>query len=392
MGEGDLKQINNWSALHFLASLGAGGMVVTFFMYFLFWVPHPGRPIPVYADWFSHIQTASTGKQAMMLLGLSGILFFAWLHFKWLFLNFTQYRIFKANGGVKKIIGTNAHTQLMAMPLTYAMSLNICFILSAIFIPGLWNVVEWLFPVSIFVFTIIGVWASRIYLDFFSLVLQSGSFDHTANNSLSQMLPSFAFSMVGVGLAAPAAMSQNTVVIGISYLLSIFFTTGALFIGLIKLIIGMNDMIKQGVSRSSLPTLWVVIPILTTAGIAAMRLSHGLHSLELGHGAPDYILLAIIFSIQIVFFLLGWSVMKRMKYFKALLNHEEDTPVTLALICPGVAFVVMGHFVLNKVIAAIGILTKFDYTYMAISFGLIVLQFITGWLLIRLARKQLRYT
>ncbi|MBP9599232.1 MAG: hypothetical protein KBE30_08875, partial [Desulfobacter sp.] len=124
----------------------------------------------------------------------------------------------------------------------------------------------------------------------------------------------------------------------------------------------------------------------------AMRLSHGLHSLELGHGAPDYILLAIIFSIQIVFFLLGWSVMKRMKYFKALLNDEEDTPVTLALICPGVAFVVMGHFVLNKVIAAIGILTKFDYTYMAISFGLIVLQFITGWLLIRLARKQLRYT
>ena len=282
-----MKQINNWSALHFLASLGAGGMVVTFFMYFLFWIPHTGRPIPVYADWFPHIHTASTGKQGVMLLGIAGILFFAWLHFKWLCLNFVQYRIFKANGGVKKIIGTNAHTQLMAMPLTYAMSLNICFILSAIFIPGLWNVIEWIFPISIFVFTIIGVWASRIYLDFFSLVLQSGSFDRTANNSLSQMLPSFAFSMVGVGLAAPAAMSQNTIVIGISYLLAIFFTTGALFIGLVNLIIGMNDMIKQGVSRSSLPTLWVVIPILTTAGIAAMRLSHGLHSLELGHGASD---------------------------------------------------------------------------------------------------------
>ena len=86
----NLKQINNWSALHFLASLGAGGMVVTFFMYFLFWIPHPGRPIPVYADWFPHIQTASTGKQCMVLLGLVGILFFAWLHFNWLFLNFVQ--------------------------------------------------------------------------------------------------------------------------------------------------------------------------------------------------------------------------------------------------------------------------------------------------------------
>ncbi|WP_155303605.1 TsoY family (seleno)protein [Desulfosarcina widdelii] len=385
-----MKQIKNWSALHFLASLGAGGMSVTFFMYLLFWVPHPGKPIPVFNDWLSYIQTASLGKQGMILLGLIGILVFGWFHFRWLILNFVQYRIFKSNGGVKEIIGTNAHTQLMAMPLTYAMSINICFIIAAIFIPGLWGGIEWLFPVSIMLFLIIGIWASRIYLDFFSHVLQHGSFDHTANNSLSQLLPSFAFAMIGVGLAAPAAMSHNDVVIGTSYLLSIFFTTGALFLGMIKLVIGMNDIFKQGVSRASLPTLWVVIPISTTAGIAIMRLSHGLHTLELGHGASNYILLAIIFSIQIVFFLMGWAVMNRMNYFHALLNHQEDTPVTFALICPGVAFVVMGHFVLNKVITVSGIISKFGYVYIGFSFLLIALQFITGWLLLRLAREQLK--
>ncbi len=106
-----MEKIKNWSALHFLASLGAGGMVVTFFMYFLFWVPHPDKPIPVYSDWFSHIQTASSGKQGMIILGLAGILGFGWLHFKWLLLNFNQYRQFKVNGGFEKIIGTNAHTQ-----------------------------------------------------------------------------------------------------------------------------------------------------------------------------------------------------------------------------------------------------------------------------------------
>ena len=367
-------------------------MVVTFFMYLLFWVPHPGQPIPVYTDWLLHIQKAGTGKQGMILLGLIGIIVFGWFHFRWLFVNFIQYRIFKANGGVEKITGTNAHTQLMAMPLTYAMSINICFIIAAIFIPGLWGVIEWLFPVAITLFLLIGIWASRIYLNFFSHVLQHGSFDHTANNSLSQLLPSFAFSMVGVGLAAPAAMSHNDVVIGISYLLSIFFTTGALFLGMIKLVIGMNDMFKQGVSRASLPTLWVVIPILTTAGIAIMRLSHGLHTLELGHGASNYILLAIIFSIQIVFFLMGWAVMNRMNYFHSLLNHKENTPVTFALICPGVAFVVMGHFVLNKVITGSGIIGKFGYAYITLSFLLIVLQFITGWLLLKLAREQLVLT
>ena len=386
-----MKQIKDWSALHFLASLGAGGMVVTFFMYLLFWVPHTDKPIPVYFDWFSHIQTAGIEKQSMIVLGLVGILVFGWLHFRWLLLNFIQYRKFKANGGVEQIIGTNAHTQLMAMPLTYAMSINVCFIIAAIFIPGIWKIIEWLFPVSILLFVIIGIWASRIYLNFFAHVLQHGSFDHTANNSLSQLLPSFAFAMVGVGLAAPAAMSHNNMVIGISYLLSIFFTTGALFLGMIKLIIGMSDMFKQGVSQTALPTLWVVIPILTTTGIAMMRLSHGLHTLQLGHGASNYILLTIIFSIQIIFFLMGLAVMKRMNYFQTLLKHQENTPVTFALICPGVAFVVMGHFVVNKVIMASGIISKFGAVYIGLSFALIVLQFVTGWLLLRLVNEQFTY-
>jgi hypothetical protein len=383
-----VKRVKNWSPLHFLASLGAGGMAVTFFMYLMFWVPHPNQPIPVFGDWFSYIRTAGIGKQSMIFLGLAGILIFAWFHFRWLLLNFNQYREFKANQGLAKILGTNAHTQLMAMPLTYAMSVNVCFIVAAVFVPGIWQIVERLFPVSIVVFLAIGVWASRIYLDFFSHVLHHGSFDHTANNSLSQLLPSFAFAMVGVGLAAPAAMSHNDATIGISYFLSLFFTTGALFLGMIKLVIGMSDMFKHGVSRVSLPTLWVVIPILTTAGIAVMRLSHGLYKLELGHGASNYILLSMIFSIQIIFFLMGWSVMRRMRYFHKLLNHEETGPVTLALICPGVAFVVMGHFVLNKVIVESGIIGKFGVVYLILSLALIVLQFMTGWLLFRLAKEQ----
>ncbi|MDY0313299.1 MAG: hypothetical protein RBR20_14375, partial [Desulfobacterales bacterium] len=67
---------------------------------------------------------------------------------------------------------------------------------------------------------------------------------------------------------------------------------------------------------------------------------------------------------------------------------EETAPVTLALICPGVAFVVMGHFVLNKVIMESGIIAKFGIVYLLLSLALIVLQFLTGWLLFRLAKEQ----
>ncbi|RKZ94625.1 MAG: hypothetical protein DRQ43_06550 [Gammaproteobacteria bacterium] len=384
-----MKQFTNWSPLHFLAALGAGGIAVSFFMYLLFWVPHPNQPIPVFNDWVSYLQTAGPAGQAMIFFALGGIILFASLHFHWLFLNFKQYRQFKAGGGVEKLIGSNAHTQLMAIPLTVAMSINVGFIIAAVFIPGLWGIIEWLFPVSMLVFVLLGIWASRIYLNFFSHVLHHGSFDNTANNSLAQLLPSFAFVMIGVGLSAPAAMSHNEVLIGISYLLTIFFISSALFMGLIKLIIGFNDMFKEGASRASLPTLWVVIPILTITGIATMRLSHGLHTLELGHGASNYVLLTAIFSLQIMFALMGWAVMKRMNYFQAVLKHEEKSPVTFALICPGVALTIMGHFVLNKVIVASGIISQFGIFYMGFSLLLIALQLVTAWLLIRLVKDHL---
>lgn len=383
-----MKHIDNWSPLHFLAALGAGGMVVTFFMFLLFWVPHPGQPVPVFNNWLSHFQMSDLINQGIIVIALIGIVIFSWLHFSWLIINYKHYRPFRFNGNVEKIIGTNAHTQLMAMPLTYAMSINVAFILSAIFIPGLWASVELLFPVSMLVFFMLGVWGSRIYLCFYSHALHHGSFDNTINNSLAQLLPSFAFVMIGVGLSAPAAMSHNKIVIGISCLLGMFFITTALFLGLIKLIIGMNDMFKEGASRMSLPTLWVVIPILTTAAIAILRLSHGFHKLEIGEGASDYVLLVIAFSLQIMFVLMGLAVMQRMNYFHTLLNREENTPVTFALICPGVALVVMGHFVVNKVLVASGMIEKFGLVYIAMSLVLTILQFLTGWLLLRLVNDH----
>ena len=385
-----MMKTTNWSPLHFLAALGAGGMVVTFFMFLLFWVPHTGQPIPVYSDWMSDFQTASFFKQGIIITALAGILLFGCLHFWLLFLNFKHYRQYAADGGVEKIIGTNAHTQLMAMPLTYAMSINASFIIAVVFIPGLWNIIEWLFPISILIFVLLGIWASRIYLCFFGHALQHGSFDNSINNSLAQLLPSFAFTMVGVGLSAPAALSHNEVVIGISYMLSLFFITTALFLGLIKLIIGMNDMFKEGASLASLPTLWVIIPILTTAAIAIMRLSHGLHTLELGHGASNFVLLVIVFSLQIMFALMGMAVMKRMNYFQLLLERKENSPVTFALICPGVALVVMGHFVLNKVVLASGIISQFDFVYTGFSISLVILQLMTAWLLLRLTRDHFK--
>lgn len=55
------RAADHYVPTYFLASLGAGGLSVTFFMYLMFWVPHPGRPVPVFEDilaakpWVAHL-------------------------------------------------------------------------------------------------------------------------------------------------------------------------------------------------------------------------------------------------------------------------------------------------------------------------------------------------
>jgi len=73
-----------------------------------------------------------------------------------------------------------------------------------------------------------------------------------------------------------------------------------------------------------------------------------------------------------MFVLMGLAVMKRMNYFQLLLKREEMSPVSFALICPGVALVVMGHFVVNNVKVASGVIEKFGIFYTGVSISLIV--------------------
>ncbi len=44
------RPADTYSPLYFLASLGAGGLTVTFFMFLFFWVPHPNQPVPIFED------------------------------------------------------------------------------------------------------------------------------------------------------------------------------------------------------------------------------------------------------------------------------------------------------------------------------------------------------
>lgn len=375
-----------YSPLYFLSAIGAGGLMVTFFMYLLFWVPHKGRPVPVFEDIYAVLQTGSAVHQGAVLLAWGGIAVFAYLHLRLLIWNIAEFAAFRRTAAYRELRSGNAETQLLAVPLALAMAVNAGFILGLVFVPGLWSIVEYLFPAALLAFLAIGVYAFRLLGGFFGRVLTSGGFDCAKNNSFAQILPAFALAMVGVGLAAPAAMSLTKWVAATSFVLSSFFIVSAVVMGTIALFLGFRAMLENGASTEAAPTLWVAIPVLTVISIALMRQEHGVHvHLDVhGNAADTFMMLTNMLAVQILFALLGALVLRRLNYFGTYVFGTEKSVGSYALVCPGVALSVLIQFYVNKGLVGAGILEKFSTGYWALTAIALVLQIVSILLVFRL--------
>ncbi|NVK44870.1 MAG: hypothetical protein HWE33_01095 [Rhodobacteraceae bacterium] len=363
------RAADHYVPTYFLASLGAGGLSVTFFMYLMFWVPHPGRPVPVFEGILAAWGTGSLPMRLGLAVAIAGIAVFVFLNLRLLIWNLSQYAALKKTERYTQLRNSNAESTLLAMPLALAMSVNGLFIAGLVFVPNLWSIVEYLFPFAMIAFGVIGWIALSIIGDFLGRVLSKGGvFDVTSHNSFAQMLPAFALSMVGVGFAAPAAMSHVPWVVATALVLSTFFAVAALIYSLLALTTAFNSMLHYGTHEESGPTLLIVIPIVTILSILFMRQNHGLHTFD-GHSDPasTMMFLARMLSLQIVFLGLGLVVLKRQGYFKDFVFGTKTSAGSYALVCPGVALSVLIQFFVNSGLVQAGVIAKFSVTYWAIT-------------------------
>lgn len=385
------RPADSYSPLYFLASLGAGGLSVTFFMYLMFWVPHKGRAVPVFEDLMTVFQTGSTPLKAAVAIAMIGIAVFAVLNIKYLIWNLNALAAYRKTPDYAALRNSNGETTLLAAPLAAAMTVNALFIVGMVFVPGLWSVVEYLFPMAILAFLGIGLWALSIIGDFLGRVLTKGGvFDVTAHNSFAQLLPAFAIAMVGVGLAAPAAMSTNATTVGFALVLSTFFGISAILYTVFAAITAFNSMLHHGTAREAGPTLMVIVPIMTVLGILFMRQDHGLHVTFDDHGtaAQTLMFLARMLTIQIVFLALGLLVLRRQNYFADFVFGSKTSAGSYALVCPGVALSVMLHFFINKGLVAVGVIDKFSLAYWVLTALALACQAAMIALVVRLNRQH----
>ncbi len=365
---------SSYSPLFFLAALGNGGLTVAFFIFFMFMTPHPNTPIATFDTVWIFLAAAPVYAMMLSAVAYGLMLYFAFNHLRLLAWNIREYRLFRQTASYSNVIKGNNEITLMTIPLTLTMTINVMFVLGAMLVPGLWTIVEYLFPFAFIAFLTTGIYSLSIFYRFYSKLLIKGHFKHSMNNSLSQMLSSFTFAMNAVGFAAPAAMSENRLIVPLAAFFAIFFFAVATLLATKNLILGFHAMMAQGISREGSASIWILIPILTLLGITAIRLNHSFHFLFSTHGDPTFyfVLCSSFISLQFFFGLIGFITMRQNNYFPEFIHgistnadneHIAKNPASYALICPGVAFWVFGIFFLDKALIQPDLLTLFSLPY-----------------------------
>lgn len=384
------RPADSWTPQYFLAALGAGGLATTFFIWLYMWVPHKGQPVPIFEDVAAAWAQGSTLQQAMIVLAYLGMAAFVVLHFKLMIWNLRNYAALRRSPAFEKALRSNMGSQLLGLPLALAMSINVSFAAGLAFVPGLWSVVEYLFPIALAAFLFVAYLAFRLAGGYLARLSADGVFDMAKNGSFAQVQPAFAFGMIGVGMAAPAALSGNPTVAAVSLGLSTVLLLAAAIWALVGVVMGLIAFIQHGANLEGIPTLMNIVPLMAVLGILTLRQSHGLHVHFGVHAAPgdDLMTLTTFLAMQVLFLGLGITIARKHGYWGTFVSGAQNSAGSYGLICPGVGLAVLMQFWINKALVGAGLLAKFSAAYWALSAVTIIAQLSMVVLLIWLNRRH----
>ncbi|HZJ93009.1 MAG TPA: hypothetical protein VFD09_08025 [Thiopseudomonas sp.] len=385
-----------WHPSYWLSALGAGGLSISFFMYLMWMVPHAGFPMPTWEHISAVLQGTvdlPTGVRPLAILAVVAMVLLALLHFVLVIWNLREHRAIKATEHYSYWLNSPDEVQLMTQPLALAMTVNVCFALGAVLVPGLWSVVEYMFPLALLAFASLGYWSLRIYGRYLSKMLVSGGYRTDQHNNLSPLIAVFTFAMLSVGFSAPAAMSHSQTVAILASTFSILFLMVALVTGLLVLISGLQAMMQHGLQPQATPSIWMLVPIMTLLGIEWVRMQHGLSHHFAAPMVPSkvFIMLTSIYMLQLGIMLLGYRVMQLNGYLKSHFKGDQRNPISFGLICPGVAIFVMGMFWWHLVWVKSGVVVAFSPAYWIVVALLATVQILTVIALLRLSSRLLRH-
>ncbi|MEA1989296.1 MAG: hypothetical protein U9N57_08865 [Pseudomonadota bacterium] len=383
--------------LHILAALGAAGMTASFFFAVNYMTVHPGK---AFVD-FDTLMANHIGQLDLLSLFIQlyilGAVAAASLHFVLLKRWFKGFNVYRKTQDYQDLLNSNREVQLMAIPLTLTMTMNVFFILGALFIPGLFDsfsvfgftmqVIDPMFIMAGVYFSVIFILALKIFSKYF-LRLIDGELDFIQNANLSQLLALFSFGMIGVGFGA-LGFSKIPEIAFIGTALSYTVIGLTVMLSILKFVLGFKSMFEHGINAQATVTLLIPVTVIAMLIVGTYRADIGtMHTLGLDRNTTYHL---ILFTIGIgVSFLIGLFALTAMRnkgFFKAVNDNKTDAGA-LALVCPGFAFEVQLVLWLSIGMVNTGLITHGSTGYFVMWLPMITLQMITIYLFFKLLKQN----
>ncbi|WP_094226975.1 selenoprotein TsoY [Methanolobus psychrotolerans] len=333
-------KLKNFTPLAFLASLGAGGVAVMPFVLMQYTIEHGSDLITRPQLWaqelsnISHIYYYSLETTMILFTFLHFILtiWFTIKLFKWM----------KTDKYKELIENPLTNTAILAPLISLLMTMNVFIGPIRYFIPGLAsNFQSMMFPAMIF-------WSLVFLLVMFTEIKLLGisfrkGFDITKIN-FGWLLHPFLLGMLSVVGTGIAAMADNSSIANSAAFMSMISGSMGIFLLFVKMVVLFKSHFQSSrlPDKYFLPSFLIVIPNITLFALSAFRIGHFLeHHHGFNLGAYFYLVIGISFAFEVWYLLFGLSLLK--EYFKE--NHFKEFYITQwGLICPFVAFVVLGAF------------------------------------------------
>jgi len=390
-------ETRKFEVLHILAALGAAGMTASFFFAVNYMTVHPGNAFIDFNTLINnHIGQFDPLSIFIQLYSVGAVLA-ALLHFVLLTRWFKGFNLYRKTEAYQELLNSNREVQLMAIPLTLTMTMNVFFILGALFIPGLFDyftfagitmqVIDPLFIFAGLYFSAIFILALKIFGKYF-LRLIDGELDFIQNANLSQLLALFSFGMIGVGFGAlgfskiPEISFFGTVlsytVIGLTIILSI-----------LKFVLGFKSMFEHGITTQATVTLLIPVTVIAMLIVGSYRADIGtMHMLGLERNSTYHLILFTVgVGISFIIALFAITAMRNKGFFTAIKEKKTDAGA-LAIVCPGFAFEVQLVLWLSIGMVHTGLVTHGSPQYFSLWIPMIGVQLVTIYLFFKLLKQN----
>ncbi len=337
--------MKSFSPLAFLASLGAGGIAVMPFVIMQYTLPHGSGLITQQAH-----RALFQGDVSLYYLILELIMIvFSVLHILLTGLFFKRLISWVRTEESKEVyLNPLKNSALLAPFISLLMTMNL-------FI----GPIRYFFPVFSSNFQALMLPAFWVWFTLFVAILWleikllKQSFEKEIDFSKMQfswLLHPMALGMLSTVGTGIAAMSQNATIANSAGLLSMVSFSMGIFFLFIKgsLLFNKQFLAESLPEKNALPSFLVVIPAVTLFAISAFRFGHYLERTRGFHlDSYFFFVIGLAFAFEVWYLLFGLSLLSR--YFKE--HHFSEFYLSQwGLICPLVAFVVLGGFAYNVIL------------------------------------------